>query len=296
MHFPRYLHILIFYIVFNINSTSQAFDKCLTLTSEYQDILDDLVSRLSTLLTLPLLSEAVSAQQRSYVTYTLSSLSQDNSPPTITLLEARNLLAAAGTTGFRTWEACLHLGTYLCSPSCAITVTDQNILELGAGTGYLSILCAKHLHAAHVTVTDGSDTIVADLASNFFLNGLQNNPVIEAKELKWGQALVSGEQTEWNQGRTVDVVLGADVTYDSKGIPALIATLVDLVEMFPAVKILIAATIRNEETFENFLKVCGMNSFAVKEIEFPVMPPKNQEGPFYSDGVPIKLCNVKKIQ
>jgi protein-lysine N-methyltransferase EEF2KMT len=262
--------------------------------SEFQGISDGLVSRLSTLLALPLPSEAVSAQQRSYVTYTLSSLSQDNSHPTIILLEARNLLAATGTTGFRTWEACLHLGAYLCSQSCSIPIANQGILELGAGTGYLSILCAKHLHAAHVTVTDGSDTLVADLATNFYLNGLQDDPVIEAKELKWGQALLAGEQAEWNQGRPVDIVLGADVTYDSEGIRALVATLVDLVEMFPAVKILIAATIRNEETFKNFVKVCGMNSFVVEEIDFPVMPPEDQEGPFYWDGVPIKLCNIKK--
>jgi predicted nicotinamide N-methyase len=226
----------------------------------------------------------------------LSSLSQGNSPPTITLLEARNLLAATGTTGFRTWEACLHLGAYLCSPSCAIPIANKNILELGAGTGYLSILCAKHLRAAHVTVTDGSDTIVADLTTNFFLNGLQDDPVIEAKELKWGQALLGGEQAEWNQGRPVDVVLGADVTYDSKGIPALVATLGDLVEMFPTAKILIAATIRNEETFGNFAKVCGLNHFAVEAISFPVIPPENQDGPFYWDGIPIKLFNIRKMR
>lgn len=128
------------------------------------------------------------------------------------------------------------------------------------------------------------------------MNGLQDSPAIEAKELKWGQALLGGEQAEWNHARTMDIVLGADVTYDSKGIPALVATLVDLAEMFPAVKILIAVIIRNEETFKTFVKVCGMNSFAVEEIDFPVMPPENQEGPFYLDGVPIKLCNIKIVK
>jgi protein-lysine N-methyltransferase EEF2KMT len=214
--------------------------------------------------------------------------------PTVTLLEARSLLAATGTTGFRTWEACLHLGAYLSSPSCAIPVANRNVLELGAGTGFLSILCAKHLNAAHVTVTDGSDIIVSDLPTNFYLNGLQDSSVIEAKELKWGQALLGGEQAEWNQGRPVDVILGADVTYDSAGIPSLVATLVDLVEMFPTVEILIAAAIRNEETFKVFAKVCGMNGFALDDIDFPVPPPENQEGPFYSDSIPIQLCIIKK--
>lgn len=239
-------------------------------------------------------SEAVSAQRRSYVTYTLSSLSPGNSPPTITLLEARNLLAATGTTGFRTWEACLHLGAYLCSSSCSISVANKNVLELGAGTGYLSILCATYLHAAHVTVTDGSETILDDLSTNFFLNGLQDSPAIEVKELKWGQALLGGEQAEWDQGRPVDVVLGSDITYDSKGVPALVDTLVDLVEMFPVLKILITAAIRNEETFQTFVKACGMSGFAVEEIDFPVMPPEKQEGPFYKDGIPIKICSINR--
>lgn len=173
------------------------------------------------------------------------------------------------------------------------------MLELGAGTGYLSILCAKHLNATHVTVTDGSEAIVSDLPTNFYLNGLQESNVIEAQELKWGQALPGREQAEWNQGRPVNVVLGADITYDSAVIPSLVATLVDLVEISPAVEILIAATIRNEETFKTFQRVCDMNGFAVKDINFPVPPPENQEGPFYSDKVvkvPIRLCNVKKIK
>jgi predicted nicotinamide N-methyase len=260
-----------------------------------QGISDGLVSGLSALLAQPLLSEAVSAQQKSYVTYTISSLPQNNLHRTITLLEARSLLAATGTTGFRTWEACLHLGTYLCSPTCATPIAGQNILELGAGTGYLSILCAKYLGAAHVTATDGSETIVADLATNIFLNGLQDSSMIEARELKWGHALLSGEHAEWHNEYPIDVVLGADVAYDSRGIPALVATLFDILEIFPAVRILIATTVRNEDTFKNFVEVCRMKTFKVEEIDFPVLPPDKQEGPFYWDGIPIKLLDVKKI-
>jgi hypothetical protein len=145
-----------------------------------------------------------------------------------------------------------------------------------------------------VTATDGSDAVIADLSTNFYLNGLQDSDLIEAKELRWGQALLGSEQEEWNSGRNIDVVLGADITYDSSVIPALVATIVDLTELFPAVKTLIAATIRNEKTFVTFLEACRKNCFAVEDIEFDVLPPEKQGGPFYGDGTPIRLCTLRK--
>lgn len=42
-----------------------------------------------------------------------------------------------------------------------------------------------------------------------------------------------------------------------KVMPALIATVRDLFELYPSAKFLISATIRNEETLNCFLKACG---------------------------------------
>jgi len=201
---------------------------------------------------------------------------------------------AYGTTGFRTWEACLHLSAWLSSPSCFIDLKGKSVLELGSGTGYLSVFCLKYLNAAHVTATDGSDYVVSDLATNFYLNGLQDSTIIEAKELKWGHVLLGGEQAEWNKGREIDIILAADVTYDIDAQPALVATIVDLVELYPRAKVLVAATIRNKKTWENFLNICGSNSFSLERLDFPVIPPEMQEGPFYWDGFPILLNIIKK--
>lgn len=239
-------------------------------------------------------SETTAAQQKAYVTYSIASLPHpSDSVPTITLLEARNLVAAAGTTGLRTWEAALHLGNYLSTnPSL---VEGNSILELGAGTGYISVLCEKYLGATHVLATDGSDDVVADLPTNFYLNGLQDSSVIEAKELKWGQVLMGGEQQEWNGGRKVDLVLGADITYDATAAIALVATFGDLFELFPDIQIIIAATIRNEKTFEAFLTNCKTNQFKVEEIDWEIPKPELQNGPFYSDAVPIRLSRITKL-
>ena len=176
----------------------------LSLTLLFQEVSGNLMNSLATLLSSSIPSEANSIQQKSYVSYTISSLSstQATIPPTITLLEARNLLAAGGTTGLRTWEAAFHLGQYLCLPDIRSLIEGKAVLELGAGTGYVAILCAKHLGASHVIATDGSDEVVADMPTNFYLNGLEDSSSIVAKDLFWGQALMGGEESEWNGGRS----------------------------------------------------------------------------------------------
>ncbi|KAI1140025.1 FAM86A protein [Hypoxylon sp. FL0543] len=257
---------------------------------------DELMDVLSNLLALPLPSEITAAQQKSYVTYALSLLDTSNHvtaiPPHLTLLESRNLISASGTTGLRTWEAALHLGQFLCAEPSLIR--EKHVLELGAGTGYLSILCAKFLAPTVVIASDGSDDVVANLPDNFFLNGLQNSNRIQAMDIKWGHALLGTEDEHWNGGKPIDVVLGADVTYDKSIIPALVGTLQEIVDMFPQATILIAATERNRETFDVFLDVCEKRHFIVQEIGFELPSAHDQRGPFYSDQVPIRICKLLK--
>ncbi len=253
------------------------------------------MNSLSTLLLKNIPSEETSAQQKAYVTYYVSCLSsQAESIPTVTLLEARNIVAAAGTTGLKTWEAALHLGNYLCK-NFENLIRGKSILELGAGTGYVSILCAKHLQATQVLATDGAEDVVANFSTNIYLNGLQGSSKIEGKELTWGHALVGSEHPQWNLGRNIDLVTGADLTYDASGIPALVSTFGDLFELYPNVKIIIAATVRNSTTFEQFLEVCRWNKFGVQEINFEIPKADTQEGPFYSDQVPIQLSLITKV-
>ncbi|KAL0475889.1 putative methyltransferase domain-containing protein [Neurospora intermedia] len=278
---------------------------------------DNLYTRLSHLLSLRLPSEADAAQQKCYVTYHLSLLDQNlgvgsyahkqdpdqqgqeeassaspDEEPHITLLESRNLIAASGTTGLRTWEASLHLGQYLLThPSL---VRGKRVLELGAGTGYVSILCAKYLGSKHVIATDGSDEVVANLPDSLFLNGLQGSDAVQPMELWWGHALVGTEEAQWNGGREVDVVLGADITYDKSVIPALVATVEEVVELFPKVEVVIAATERNRETYESFLSVCAGRGLEVVHADFPVPPRSEQTGPFYNDQMPIHICQLRR--
>jgi protein-lysine N-methyltransferase EEF2KMT len=152
-------------------------------------------------------SEISSVQQRAYVTYHFPDC-RTLPAPSVTLLESRSVISAAGTTGLRTWEASLHLASFLMSSAGTEYIRRNRVLEIGAGTGLISILCTKHLSARHVLATDGSQDVVDALPDNLFVNGLQSNPDIECQMLRWGRYL---EQDENGKEKAFDILLGADV-------------------------------------------------------------------------------------
>lgn len=261
------------------------------------------MDHLGELMSQPLMPEADEAQQKCLVTYHMSLL---RSPAVIHILENRSLISAGGTTGLRTWEAALHLGQYLCVNSHL--VAGKRVLELGAGTGYLSILGAKCLGADYVIASDGAEEVVDNLADNFTLNDLDwdytssRRTRISPKLLKWGHALIGTEEPEWIGGQKVDLVIGADITYDQSVIPSLVSTVMELIKLYPEADIIVAATQRNIETLSAFRDACAQNRLRVKELEFSA---QEQQGvldlrgqpcrpltPFYSTRVPILIFHI----
>ncbi len=130
----------------------------------------------------------------------------------IDLLEKPNLLSVVGSTGYRTWEAARPLASSLASwPE---RVQGKKVLELGAGTGLLSFLCAKHLNASRVVATDGDAVTVDRLMISNAHNGFEK-PHAKSKTnfgiFRWGEPFagtVIGQ--ELNLG-LFDIVLAADV-------------------------------------------------------------------------------------
>ena len=155
-------------------------------------------------------NEADEVQRKSYVTYIFSvppSIGAFRPFPSLTMLESRAIISASGATGLRTWESALHLGNYLLSRGQDL-VRDKHVLELGAGTGFLSILCAKHLKARHVAATDGDEGIVNALRENIFVNGLEGDSRIESLVLRWATPL---SEVAFADESAIDVVVGADI-------------------------------------------------------------------------------------
>jgi len=159
----------------------------------------------------PQLSVALAAQQKYFVTFTMPITSPD--APTVTTHEAKALLASSGTTGFRTWEAALYLGCYLSSKEGSALVNGMRVLELGAGTGFVSTLCAMHLGAKYVLATDGSVEVVEDLSSNIFLNDPQGSLRMSSMLLEWGWSSTSSDAISDpdESENSFDLILGADV-------------------------------------------------------------------------------------
>ncbi|KAI1099277.1 putative methyltransferase-domain-containing protein [Jackrogersella minutella] len=263
---------------------------------EEDGILDELMTHLTSFMARGVPSEFQAAQEKAYVTFTCTPEnddSDDEAPePTITLLERRHLISGSRTTGFRTWEASLHLGSYLLTDAGSSLARDKNILELGAGTGFLTILSAKHLHANHVTTTDGDGGVIESLKENLELNAVDDQRKVRAETLTWGSDLRGTWVEDDCDTYPYDVVVGADITYDKVAIVALASTLHSLFDMRPNLKVVIAGVVRNAETFQTFKNECASHHFAVEEIDFEPKPMRQQKSLFYAAAVPIKILSI----
>ncbi|KAK0248136.1 hypothetical protein LTS09_016720 [Friedmanniomyces endolithicus] len=266
---------------------------------EEDEISDELMSHLSTLISTELPSETTAVQQKTYVTFTCIApgrrwSADPDVEPTVTLLERRHLISGSLTTGFRTWEAALHLGSYLLTAEGISLIRDKSVLELGAGTGFLSILCARHLEAKHVTATDGDEGVVEALRENLFLNGLDQEEQVVTSILRWGRGLAGTWVEEDCDAWQYDTVIGADITYDKVGISALVATLRLLFDLRPKLRAIISGAVRKAETFEAFRNACLRNQFAVEEVLFNPKTMREQTALFYATAVPLKILMITR--
>lgn len=176
------------------------------------------MSAMSSLLFSNVPPEAQSAQQKAFVTYSYplpSSTGKLSNERTVTLLEARSVISSLGTTGLRTWEAALFLGSFLASERGQAKIKGKTLLELGAGTGMLSILCVKHLGVTGIVATDGDEAVVDAIKTNLFLNGLDIDDAskcpVRTAALKWGRPVHALTFSEDYGMEVPEIILGADV-------------------------------------------------------------------------------------
>lgn len=187
-----------------------------------QEINDDLMECWSTLVSQPKPSALQQAQQLSLVKYTAPTSSVGpSSERTVTTSESRGLILSAGTTGNRTWEAALHLGSFLASEAGEALVRGKRVIELGAGTGFLSLVCARHLGVRSVVVTDREPALIdniRDCVRHNLPDGRDTIPLYPAV-WEWGTPLeksgdlagLGSDGDEEGPGLKFDIALGADL-------------------------------------------------------------------------------------
>lgn len=78
-------------------------------------------------------------------------------------------------------------------------------------------------------------------------------------------------------------------TYDQAVIPQLVTTMKALLDHHAGLRVLLSATIRNEQTFEAFLNACRRNRLCFERVDFPPVPEDEQDGPFYPTSTPLQI-------
>ncbi|QSS56479.1 methyltransferase domain-containing protein [Histoplasma capsulatum var. duboisii H88] len=244
-------------------------EKSISNTDE-DEVLDDLMRSYSDLISCPRLPPFEEAQKLSYIRYTApkASCGRRNDQFVITL-ENRNLILASRTTGFRTWEAALHLGTYLTTPEGRSLIEEKNVVELGSGTGLLSMYCLKCLGARRVTATDRDPALISSIKDCAIRNDLSRSR-IDAEIWEWGTPLQPNQPPSSKEPyQSFDVALGADLIYDMDLVPLLLSTLRELFDKHGIKVFIISAALRNPETFNDFLKKCArMERFKLSSGRF----------------------------
>lgn len=183
----------------------------------------------------------------------------------IKIEETPYIISASGTTGFRTWEAALFLSRRLVDDDHMIT-DNCTILEIGAGTGMVSLALSKaYPHKIKkLYVTDGdSHLLETQLHRNFQLNNVDTGKCnIEFQKLRWNADPMPND---------IDLMVAADVTYDSSVIPDLCECIKQCLTSSTCSHCIISATIRNEDTirvFEQQLQRRGLQYTIMSDTQF----------------------------
>ncbi|KAI0354723.1 hypothetical protein OH77DRAFT_486437 [Trametes cingulata] len=124
------------------------------------------------------------------------------------------------SVGLQSWGSSILLAERMCLETAAYglavpTEGSLRILELGAGTGLLSIAAAKLLASSNaartpeVVATDYHPSVLANLRSNVGRNSsATTSPGVEVLPLDWQNPVYEGPLAE-----SFDVILAADVVY-----------------------------------------------------------------------------------
>ena len=220
----------------------------------------------------------------------------------IAIQEAKYVIGSGPNTGLRTWEAALRLACYL--ESNPELIQGRKVLELGAGTGFLSLYCATYLQPSRVIVTDGHEQVLTSLKRNIEGNYHRFHPKgtpVHLEKLMWDedtdldhlQHTYSGND-ESREEPVCDMVIGADITYHPDLCVSLARTLSKLAKTNPYVKIVISATERDPKTLNDFIQMCQSQQcgLRVEALQYNAPQPHDQKGLFHNVAMPINIYTM----
>lgn len=162
-----------------------------------------------------------------------------------------------GDVGCVVWDGALVLGKYIdCRNSKGEWNAQRTVVELGAGTGVVGLICAHF----------GNDVVMTDLpeflpliTKNISANKDLLKGKAEARTLKWGCGV--------QDFQTPDVLLMSECVYYEKSVEPLVKTMTELCG--PQTQVLLSYEDResdaNAAALEKFLQACQAN-FLVADV------------------------------
>lgn len=141
--------------------------------------------------------------------------SDGGNPVCVRLNDGALLTADHTSVGLQSWASSIILAERICwdPPSFNLDSLDRpraRILELGAGTGLLSIVASKLLPSTEIIATDYHPDVLTNLRLNVSTNvSGQDQPPISVHALDWSTPLVDDPFSEGS----FDMILAADVVY-----------------------------------------------------------------------------------
>ncbi|CAM9180395.1 unnamed protein product, partial [Lampetra fluviatilis] len=131
---------------------------------------------------------------------------------TITITEFMSPVAEASVA----WESGVRLARFLEANQQRYPLAGRSVLELGAGTGLVSIVCS--LLGARVTATDVKE-VLSSLSTNIANNTRSGAGRPEVRELSWGRGLSAFDAAAY------DYVVASDLVYREASLGPLALTL-----------------------------------------------------------------------
>ncbi|XP_078741898.1 putative methyltransferase-like protein 21E [Lampetra fluviatilis] len=130
----------------------------------------------------------------------------------VTITECMDDLGIAAVV----WDSGVRLARFLEANQRRYPLTGRSVLELGAGTGLVSIVCS--FLGARVTATDVKE-VLASLSTNITNNTRSGAGRPEVRELSWGRGLSAFDAAAY------DYVVASDLVYREASLGPLALTL-----------------------------------------------------------------------